>query len=56
MSKYCVLKGTNVSLINNITKPIEKLKIGDKLIVFNIDDIPNTQDENILQNRFTATS
>ena len=50
MSRYCVLKGTKISLINGSIKNIEELKIGDQIIVFNIDSIVNTQDEKILQN------
>ena len=50
MSRYCVLKGTKISLINGSIKNIEELKIGDQIIVFNIDNIVNTQDELILQN------
>jgi len=50
MSNYCVLKGTKISLLNGTIQNIENLKIGDQLIVFNIDNIANTQDEKILQN------
>jgi hypothetical protein len=50
MSKNCVLKGTLITLENNITKKIEKLKVGEKILSYSIEGIINSQNENILRN------
>ena len=49
MSKFCVLKGTKISLRDGKTINIENLKIGNEIIIFDIENMINTENEKILQ-------
>ena len=48
MSNNCVLKGTLITLENNITKKIENLKVGERCLSYSIENIENTQNKTIL--------
>jgi len=45
MSQNCVLKGTLITLEDDITKEIENLKVGEKLLSYSVEGIENTQDK-----------
>jgi len=45
MSKNCVLKGTLITLKDDITIKIEDLKVGEKLLSYSVEGIENTQDK-----------
>ena len=49
MSRHCLLEGTNILLINGIEKKIEELKVDDELIVYEIKNMKNTQNIEILK-------
>ena len=48
MSVNCVVKGTNVSLSNNESVAIEKLKVKGGLVSYTIGGLPPVQDERLL--------
>ena len=45
MSRNCVLKGTLITLKDDITMKIEDLKVGGKLLSYSVEGIENTQDK-----------
>ena len=53
MSRFCVIKGTQITLDNDKSIEIEKLKTEDKLLSFSIDGVENTQKYDILKNLWT---
>ena len=53
MSQNCVIKGTKITLDNNETIEIEKLKAGEKLLSFSIDGVENTQNYETLKSLWT---
>ena len=53
MSRFCVIKGTQITLENNNTTEIEKLKAEDKLLSFSINGIENTQKYETLKSLWT---
>lgn len=53
MSRFCVIKGTQITLENDKTIEIEKLKAEDKLLSFSIDGIENTQKYETLKSLWT---
>ena len=57
MSINCVLKGTKISLSNNESVTIERLKVKGSLIAYTINELPPTQDERLIGiNRTTKFS
>ena len=48
MSQNCVLKGTLITLEDDVAKEIENLKVGEKLLSYSIEGLQNTQKENLL--------
>ena len=48
MSRNCVLKGTLITLENDLTKEIENLKVGEKLLSYSVEGLVNTQDKRSL--------
>tara|TARA_Y100000389_G_C17463524_1_gene523598 strand:- start:3177 stop:3716 length:540 start_codon:yes stop_codon:yes gene_type:complete len=53
MSRFCVIKGTQITLENDKTIEIEKLKAEDKLLSFSISGIENTQNYETLKSLWT---
>jgi hypothetical protein len=53
MSRFCVIKGTKITLDNDNTIEIEKLKAEDKLLSFSIDGVENTQNYETLKSLWT---
>ena len=36
MSRFCVIEGTKITLNNKETLPIEKIKVGQEILSFNL--------------------
>ena len=53
MSRFCVIKGTQITLENDNTIEIEKLKAEEKLLSFSIEGVENTQNYETLKSLWT---
>ena len=48
MSQFCVIEGTKITLNNKETLPIEKIKVGQEILSFNLSTLQKAQKNDTL--------